>query len=154
MNAHPHRSASRTPYRLCLVMASVLLLAAQGNKGKMKITVTNIEEAKGRLLVAVVNNAADWLTTEKDKPPFSSAIHVVRTLDDAVVVIDDLPAGSYGVSVFQDLNGDSKLDTNFIGYPKEPFGFSAPMGLFGPPSFAEAKIVVREGGAAVRIELQ
>jgi uncharacterized protein (DUF2141 family) len=45
------------------------------------------------------------------------------------------------------------LDTNFIGFPKEPFGFSAPMGKFGPPKFQEAAIEFSGENATVEVEL-
>ena len=37
-----------------------------------------------------------------------------------------------------DLNKNKKLDTNFLGIPKEPYGFSnEKKGRFGPPKFKE-----------------
>lgn len=36
----------------------------------------------------------------------------------------ELPAGTYAVSAFIDLNGNGKLDTNLFGAPKEPYCFS------------------------------
>ena len=56
------------------------------------------------------------------------------------VEIDSLPAGTYAISIFHDIDSDGKMDKNFIGYPKEPFGFSQnykPM--FRAPKFKEAQ---------------
>ena len=48
----------------------------------------------------------------------------------------DLPAGTYGVALFQDENGNQKLDVNLLGAPKEPFGFSGnPKIGFSAPTF-------------------
>ena len=50
----------------------------------------------------------------------------------------DLPPGTYAVSVYEDLNGNHKLDHNLIGIPNEPVGVSGnPIGRFGPPRFDE-----------------
>ena len=42
----------------------------------------------------------------------------------AIAVVKDLPPGRYAIAVFQDLNGNGKLDASFFGVPKEPYGFS------------------------------
>lgn len=50
----------------------------------------------------------------------------------------DLPPGTYAVSVYEDLNGNHKLDHNFLGIPTEPVGASNnPRPHFGPPGFGE-----------------
>ena len=44
----------------------------------------------------------------------------------------------YAFTFFHDLNKNKKLDTNFLGIPKEPYGFSnEKKGRFGPPKFKE-----------------
>ena len=56
-----------------------------------------------------------------------------------------LPAGTYGISVFHDANGNGKLDT-FLGIPREGYGFSRnPPFRPRAPRFAEAALTV--GGA-------
>ena len=55
----------------------------------------------------------------------------------------DLPTGTYAIGVFHDVNGNNSLDTNFLGIPKEQYGFgNDATGSFGPPSFDEAAIKV------------
>lgn len=59
------------------------------------------------------------------------------------IVIENIPAGDYAVTCFQDLDKNKKLKTNFIGFPKEPVGLSNnPKIRLGPPSFKRAKITV------------
>jgi uncharacterized protein (DUF2141 family) len=36
----------------------------------------------------------------------------------------DLPAGTYAISVFHDVNDDGILNTNLVGLPQEGYGFS------------------------------
>jgi uncharacterized protein (DUF2141 family) len=43
---------------------------------------------------------------------------------DLSVTVKDLPYGKYAVSVFQDINGNEKLDKGLFGIPAEPFAFS------------------------------
>jgi len=57
----------------------------------------------------------------------------------ARIDIADLPPGRYAVSVYQDVNGNHKLDHNFLEIPKEPVGVSNnPKTHMGPPNFAES----------------
>lgn len=42
----------------------------------------------------------------------------------ASVTINDLPEGTYAISVYHDMDNNGKLKTNFIGMPKEGVGNS------------------------------
>jgi acyl-CoA reductase-like NAD-dependent aldehyde dehydrogenase/uncharacterized protein (DUF2141 family) len=64
----------------------------------------------------------------------------------------DLPSGTYAVAVYEDLNGNHRLDHNLIGIPREPVGASNnPKGRFGPPRFAECAF--RLGNSAQTITI-
>lgn len=135
----------------CLLVGQAL---AQGKHAGLEITVDNIEEAKGTLIFAVFDNADFWLSSKADEPPYAAPSAPVKSTEAVTVLIEDLPAGEYGISVFQDINDNGKLDTNLVGYPKEPYGFSAPMRKFGPPKFKKAAIPVRDEDVAITIQLQ
>ena len=56
----------------------------------------------------------------------------------------DLPEGIYAIALFVDANKNLKIDKNFLGIPKEQFGFSNnAMGKLSAPSFEQAKFEVR-----------
>ncbi len=61
--------------------------------------------------------------------------------------IADLPAGEYALMAYQDVNGNGRLDKNFIGIPREPLGFSNRHWPQGPPSFARAAFRLESGDA-------
>ena len=68
--------------------------------------------------------------------------------------INSLDPGIYGVAVFQDLNGNEKLDRNLFGAPTEPFGFSNnPVIRFSAPEFAEFKFEFDGKPKEIRIKL-
>lgn len=63
------------------------------------------------------------------------------------VVVVGLSASDYALSVFQDENGNGKLDTNPVGTPIESYGFSNDAaGSFGPLSFQQALLHVAAAG--------
>lgn len=71
------------------------------------------------------------------------------------VSFPDVKPGTYAVKVFHDINSNGELDTSWIGWPQEPYGFSndAPVNM-GPPSFKLAAITVTEGAQTARINLR
>lgn len=61
-----------------------------------------------------------------------------------VFSIRNLSPGKYSFKYFHDENENNKIDTNFIGIPKEGFGFSNnATGTFGPPSFQKTIFQVK-----------
>ncbi len=74
--------------------------------------------------------------------------------DSTTVSLGPVEPGRYSVAVFLDEDGDGKLDTNFLGIPKELFGFSNDaMGAMGRPSFEKASFEVGADGARIEVTL-
>lgn len=66
----------------------------------------------------------------------------------------DLPPGRYAVSVYQDVNGNRKLDRNAFGIPKEPVGASNnPAPHWGPPAFNECAFQLGESDKTITVQL-
>jgi uncharacterized protein (DUF2141 family) len=147
--------------RIFFLLAALLLgsQAALGEdataaQGTLQIKISNIENGSGTLYIAILNAPENWLQSDAGARPFRDMTQVVSGTGDVLLNIEDLPPGKYAISLFQDLDGDAELATNMVGFPKEPFGFSAPMGKFGPPSFEEAAIDLPGGSVSVAIALQ
>lgn len=52
---------------------------------------------------------------------------------------ENIPAGTYALVVLHDENMNGKLDTNWLGIPREGYGFSKDVkATFGAPSFSDA----------------
>jgi uncharacterized protein (DUF2141 family) len=67
---------------------------------------------------------------------------------------EDIPPGTYALAVIHDENMNGKLDINFIGIPKEGYGFSnGAKGLFGAPSFSAASFQYDGGTLNLTISL-
>lgn len=59
------------------------------------------------------------------------------------VVLEDIPYGTYAVSVFHDEDGDGKPRKSFFGIPLEGVGASRnPSMRFGPPGFSESSFTL------------
>jgi uncharacterized protein (DUF2141 family) len=107
---------------------------------QIRLKVLGIEEAIGDMCFALYQNEEDY----KSENPFMGDCIPV---DDITFeyLINDIPAGTYAISLFHDKDENEELNTNWIGMPKEPFGFSNDAkGRMGPPKFEDASFVVNE----------
>lgn len=112
------------------------------------VTVAGIDAPQGFMMVAL-HDEKGWSAA-----PISRARVAVAAKTVTLTLSAPAP-GRYGIKLFHDVNGDGKMDTNIMGFPTEPVGFSndAPIRL-GPPSFADAGFDVTPAGAAQTITLK
>lgn len=113
------------------------------------LKLNNLKSDKGSIAVAVFKSGEDFPNNPKDAvfKSFTKTANFPLTIN--------VPKGEYAISIFHDENENKKLDTNFVGMPKEAFGFSNDvMGLMGPPSFDEAKFNVYDDKSIISIKLK
>jgi uncharacterized protein (DUF2141 family) len=64
-----------------------------------------------------------------------------------------IPQGTYAIACYHDENNNGKLDTKFMGIPKEGTGASNDArGTMGPPKFKDAKFQL-VSDTSVRIQM-
>jgi uncharacterized protein (DUF2141 family) len=68
-------------------------------------------------------------------------------------VFPQVPPGTYAVAVFQDVNGNGRLDRTPLGLPLEPYGFSNDAGRLRRPNFPAAAVEVGESDVQVGVRL-
>lgn len=108
---------------------------------RLEVVVSGVESSEGNVLVAVYNEASAFPKFERVFRTGAARAETGSTR----VVLRDLPPGQYALAVFHDENGNDALDKNFLGFPKEAYGFSkARTRTFGPPSFEDCALVLRE----------
>lgn len=72
----------------------------------------------------------------------------------ATITIRNLAYGEYVVAVFQDLNGNGKLDTGLVGFPKEPYCFSNNYKpRFRAPRFDDCRFVYSATQTEIRVSM-
>lgn len=130
-----------------LLLCSILVSA----QGTLTVEVElNRPDAGGVLRVVLCGNEASYDSEQECTPRSVAANSAVVSLTFA-----DVAPGTYALKVFHDVDGDGQLDTNMIGIPTEPYGFSNDaMGTFGPPSFEQAGFQVGKAGGKVRLRLK
>ena len=123
-----------------LLMAVSLSAPVMAAASTVEVTVSNVRNDHGRVLVALCTRA-DFL-----RPHCAWKGSVPAAHGNVLVRIDNVPPGTYAAQAFHDENANGRLDRNLLGLPEEGMGFShdAPMHM-GPPRFAAAAFAVGEG---------
>jgi uncharacterized protein (DUF2141 family) len=84
------------------------------------LEITGVEVNRGQIHVRIFSNDMDF---RNDHPNFTFILESDSLVINHVLV---LPEGEYVFSLFQDTNNNGRLDTNFLGIPREPVGISNP----------------------------
>ncbi|SDQ18406.1 DUF2141 domain-containing protein [Flagellimonas zhangzhouensis] len=120
---------------ICLMVFSTSVFAQH----TLSVKVNNVTSNEGKVNVAVYNSHEAFLSFDKVMKTHGVSAHK-GTVD---LTITDLPDGEYALAVFHDENDNGKLDTNWLGIPKEKVAFSnAKMKTFGPPKYKECAFTV------------
>ncbi|HZW26561.1 MAG TPA: DUF2141 domain-containing protein [Gallionella sp.] len=134
-----------------IAILAALLMPPGSHAGELKLVFQGADFSGKALFVAVHSSAADFPAS--DDKTIRSMITATGTSTE--LLIHDIPAGEYAVAVFVDMNGNGKLDRNFIGIPGEPTGTSRDaQGRFGPPKFKDAAFKVGEGVTSQTIHIR
>jgi uncharacterized protein (DUF2141 family) len=120
----------------------------------VSLTVTNLRSDEGYIRYILFASAAGF-PDQADQGIRQGAVAAAQFKQESYhIELADLAPGAYALALIHDENANHKLDTNFLGIPKEGFGFSNnPRILFGPPSFEKASFELKED-QVVTIEMR
>ncbi|MEL7532118.1 MAG: DUF2141 domain-containing protein [Bacteroidota bacterium] len=137
------------------IMLSLGLSSAphvQETKESVSITVHHIRSSKGKIWIAVYDQADKFNKEELASFSFSKA-----ALQNGELLCQfELDPGKYAFSLLDDENGDSEMNYNFVGVPSEGFGFSrdAKINFLSPPEFESCVLQVGAGKHDWRIKVR
>jgi uncharacterized protein (DUF2141 family) len=125
--------------RLLLGLAMLGLTALQPATARVTVRVLDIRPEKGGVLRTGLYRApGDGFP---GRAPFAN-MDASPAASESTLTFDVVP-GKIAVAVHHDANANGKLDTNFIGIPREGYGFSNdPRPRFRAPRFSEAQVQV------------
>lgn len=117
--------------RIVLVIVAMLMsMGVMSAQCKLDVEVVNIENSKGVIRIGVYNQEDGCFDASK------SFKGDVQDAQKGVMHFSfDLPKGKYVVAVIHDENGNGILDKNFLGIPREGYGFS---GIATRPVYKDA----------------
>lgn len=139
---------SPTHTAAALISAALALSALPARAaGTLELQVDNVGSADGSLMIALYDKAGDW----RERPVRS--LQQAATPGSVRVNFADLPPGSYAIALYHDRNGNGKLDSNVMGIPREPYGFSGKAPTMGPANWEQARFEVPAAGTRVVVKL-
>jgi len=125
----------------------VCALGAHAAAATVEVRVSGVTAGKGKVNVALCDK-------ERFLKQCGYSGSAPARAAETVVTLKDVPAGTWAVLAYQDENENNELDRNFIGIPKENYGFSRnARGKFGPPGFEDAAIEVKDGTTVTPVKL-
>ncbi len=141
---------------VCMVMALVAAFATFGQtlppaENVIHVEISGLRSDKGQMLCALYS-AAEAFPKKADKAVARLTANIAAR--QAICDFTGVAPGTYAVSVVHDENSNGKLDTNFIGMPREGVGASNDAkGHMGPPKFSAASFRYEGGRLDLKIHV-
>ena len=133
------------------LVGAALLAVSQVSAATLTVVISDIRSDIGVLNIGVYDNKNDWLGSSTVQ---KRSLQVLGNSVGGVVTTSfKVEPGEYAISVHHDDNDNGKMDTNFIGIPKEPTGLSnGAVPKFGPPKYKDAAF--RVGGEDLEMPIK
>jgi uncharacterized protein (DUF2141 family) len=116
---------------------------AQEPTGKLILVLTDFRNDQGLARAALFNASG-----QKSFPNTAYACQTASGKIDhqkAVLIFNNLPYGTYALSILHDEDLDGVMKKNFLGIPRKGFGFSSrAKPKLGPPSFSDARFLIEQ----------
>ncbi|MEI6651854.1 MAG: DUF2141 domain-containing protein [Chlorobiaceae bacterium] len=108
--------------------------------GSITVNITDINKPDGILGVSLYNSKKGF--PGKHENACANQLKKITSTEDKVV-FNNIPYGTYAVSIMHDENSNGKLETNFFGIPKEGVGVSNnPKIGMGGPKFKDSEFIL------------
>ena len=105
----------------------------------LTVKISGLKSNAGAVLVGLYNSDGTFL-----KKAYKGVTSDIKA-NEATVTFSNIPKGEYAISAYHDKNKNGKLDTNFIGIPKEDYASSNnAKGVMGPPKYEDAKFDLKK----------
>ena len=124
-----------------LAAATMAPVLAEGRDSLVTLTlaVEGASTDEGQVLVALFDTEEGFT----DDPVLAA---ILKAGIDEVLWTVEVAPGTYAAAAVHDKDANGELNKNFLGMPREPYGFSNDArGRTGPPSFRDASFEVRDG---------
>ncbi|WP_221394418.1 DUF2141 domain-containing protein [Dyadobacter sp. NIV53] len=134
---------------LALYACCFLFAGTNEPTATLQVQITNVKNGNGKIWIALFRPDEKFGT---NKPGIAKIISVTSADDQTATF--ELAPGRYALAMYHDLNGNDLMDRNFVGIPKEPYGFSKNFRpRFSAPSFEDCAFELLPGGKTISVKL-
>lgn len=121
------------------------------NTASVTIEVKGLKNDQGNVRVAIFKDPASF---PKGKP-FKAQLIAAQESGTVELTFEDVPYGAYAIAVYHDANENGELDTNFMGIPKEAYGFSNDhKPKFSGPDYESAKVEINQAQVKLNVTVE
>jgi uncharacterized protein (DUF2141 family) len=142
-----HFKNIRIMTRIIFCLAVFLCWGIAFAQNSLTLEIAGVKKQGGKLYISFFNSEESF-----DKRKVCYSMETNATAETLLIPVS-LSAGGYVISMYQDSNGNGRLDSNFLGIPREPFGFSNYNGKSAPGSFDKLKVMVNDKTKKVTVHL-
>jgi uncharacterized protein (DUF2141 family) len=140
---------SRISFVACAAIAA-LGWAGAGRAGELLVRVSGMAEPLGRVGCSLYGSG-DGFPMDNAK---ANSVWLAADAAGVTCRFADVPAGRYAVAVGHDVNGNQRVDTNFVGMPTEQWGVSRnARPRLRAPTFEEAAFDIGSGSTVIDIKV-
>lgn len=137
--------------RTGMILLGALAFTAQGADLSLEIHGC----VPGKQVRVALYDRAQGFSEDRDGSAALQKKQVEAKSDTVQTVFSGLEPGRYAVAAFSDLNGNRRLDSNFVGKPTEPYGYSRDArNFFSAPGFEQAAFDLDEKGSMQVIHMK
>ena len=134
------------------LVGAALLASFQVSSATLTVIISDVRSDIGVLNIGIYDNKNDWLGSSTVQKRSLTVLE--HNVGGVVTTSFDVEPGEYAISVHHDDNDNGKMDSNFIGIPKEPTGLSnGAVPKFGPPKYKDAAFRVGNEDLELPIKL-
>lgn len=137
--------------RIALLILAGTSLGSGAWATELVVRVSGITEPLGKIGCALFANAEGFPMDSNGARQLWLAAETKGT----TCRFEHVPEGAYAVSIAHDMNGNRKVDTNFLGMPSEQWGVSRNIRpTLRAPRFEEAVFKIADDAGEVMIDIR
>ncbi len=136
----------RTIIFLILAAVSTFTYAQKSEGVTITVTIPNLTNNEGTASAALYNEGTFMKAAPLDSQEATPENKMVT------LTFKNVEPGEYGIITLHDMNGNSRMDFEPNGMPKEDYAISGQGAGFGPPTWDSAKFTV--GSEDIKLEIR
>lgn len=120
------------------------------NKGNITVSVQSMKNGQGDLIISIYKPSHNF-----PNEPFQFYTVAKKGRKNLSYELKDLPYGTYSIVLLDDENKNMGMDYNFLGIPKEGYGFSNNVKpKLSTPKFSQCAFQLNSSTKAVSISMK
>lgn len=139
--------------RILLVIGIILSFSSfvPQNTGTITVNIKGLRNNKGQFMISLSRGSEGWPNENYYKQLFIEEF----TSPDFTLEFSNIPYGNYAIGVLHDEDKNSKMTSNFIGMPKEGFGFSRDYQVsLRAPKYEESNFDFNQRNLSLEVNMQ